>query len=100
MHLGGLVGTKKFKDLYITAKVDEWIRQLELLSKIATAEPQSAYCAFTVGFKQKVTYTMGTIPDICQDLQKLDHYVENVFIPALTDGHILTASKGICYPDQ
>ena len=31
---------------------------------------------------------MWTIPDICQHLQKLDHNVEKLFIPALTDGHI------------
>ena len=31
---------------------------------------------------------MRTIPDICQHLQKLDQYVEKVFIPALIDGHI------------
>ena len=30
-YLGGSVGTRKFKDLYITAKVNEWISQLELL---------------------------------------------------------------------
>ena len=28
------------------------------------------------------------IPDICQHLQKLDQYVEKVFIPVLFDGHI------------
>ena len=28
------------------------------------------------------------IPDICGHLQKLDQYVEKVFIPALIDGHI------------
>ena len=61
---------------------------MELLAKIAVIEPQSAYCAFTAGFKHKVTYTMRTIPDICQHLQKLDQYVEKVFIPALIDGHI------------
>ena len=86
-YLGGSVGTKKFKDLYITIKVNEWISQLELLLKIAAIEPQSAYCAFTASFKNKVTYTMRTIPDICQHLQKLDQYVENVFIPTLIDGH-------------
>ena len=31
---------------------------------------------------------MRTIPDICQYLQKLDHYVEKFFTPALIDGHI------------
>ena len=61
---------------------------MELLSKIATIEPQSACCAFTAGLKHKVTYTMRTIPDIFQQLQKLNQYVEKVFIPALIDGHI------------
>ena len=31
---------------------------------------------------------MRTIPDICQYLQKLDHYIEKVCILAFTDGHI------------
>ena len=61
---------------------------MELLPKIAAIEPQSAYCAFTADLKHKVTYTIRTIPDICQHLQKLDKYVEKVFIPALIDGHI------------
>ena len=69
-------------------KVNEWISQLKLLSKIAAIEPQCAYCAFTAGFKHKVTFTMRTIPGICQHLQKLDQYVEKVFIPALTNGHV------------
>ena len=63
-YLGGSFGIGKFKDLYITTKVNEWISQLELLSKIAATEPQFAYCAFTASFKHKVTYTMRTIPDI------------------------------------
>ena len=35
--------------------------------------------------KHKVIYTMRTIPDICQHLQKLDQYVEKIFIPALKE---------------
>ena len=64
------------------------ISQLELLSKIAAIEPQSAYCVFTAGLKHKVAYIMRTIPDICQNLQKFDQYVEKHFIPALIDRHI------------
>ena len=70
----GSADTRKFKDLYITTKVTEWISQLELLSKIAY------YCAFTADFKHKVTCTMSTIPDICQHLQKLDQYVKEGYI--------------------
>ena len=45
----------------------------------AVIELQSAYYAFTAGFKHK-----ATISDICQ---KLDHCVEKVFTPAPIDGH-------------
>ena len=38
-QLGGSVGTRKFKDVYIKTKVNEWISQSELLTKIATIEP-------------------------------------------------------------
>ena len=62
---------------------------MEVLSKTVAVEPKSAYSAFTAGFKHKVTYTMRTIPDVCQHLQKLDQYVEKLFIPAPVDGHIL-----------
>ena len=43
---------------YTQVKVNEWISQLELLSKIAAIEPQSSYCALTAGFKYQ------GIPDI------------------------------------
>ena len=59
---------------------------MELLSKIAAIESQSAYCSFTVSFKHKVT--MRAIPDICQHLRKLNQDVEKAFIPALIDGYI------------
>ena len=36
--------------------------KLELLFKIF--EPQSAYCAFTVGFKHEITYTMRVTSNI------------------------------------
>ena len=66
-QLGGSVGTRKFKDVYIKTKVNEWISQSELLTKIATIEPESAYCTLINSLKHMPsTYTMRRIPDICQ----------------------------------
>ena len=53
-------------------KVLEWINQLEVLSKIAAVEPQTAHCAFVGGFKHKATYTIRTVPNIRKHLEKLD----------------------------
>ena len=45
-YLGGAVGTRKFKDLYITTKFNQ---------RIAAIELQSADSAFTASFKHKLT---------------------------------------------
>ena len=72
---------------------DEWIQQLEELTNIAKSEPQAAYAAFTAGFKHKVTYFIRTIPNLKDVLKRLDDVLENKFIPALTEGHVLSREE-------
>ena len=67
--------------------------QLTVWSKIAKTEPQAAYSAFVSGFKHKLTYYIRTMPNIKHHLTQLDAFVDNVFIPAITDGHICTAEE-------
>ena len=64
--------------------------QLEVLSNIAKSEPQAAYSAFTAGFQHKLTYFIRTIPDLAEILKPLDDYINDHFLPALTEGHILS----------
>ena len=61
--------------------------QLETLAEIAKSEPQSAYTAFTSGFKHRMTYFMRTIPNLQEVLQPLDDTINTKFIPAITEGH-------------
>ena len=42
-HLGAVIGSEAFKVSYVKSLVDDWIKQLKLLSVIAESEPQSAY---------------------------------------------------------
>ena len=75
--------------------VNSWYDQLMVLSKIAKAEPQAAYAAFVSGFKHKLTYGcyIRTMPNIKQHLTRLDAIVDDVFIPATTDGHLCTTDE-------
>ena len=61
--------------------------------KLARYEPQAAYSAFTAGFKHKVTYFMRTIPNLSEILKPLDDHIDNLFIQAITEGHILKENK-------
>ena len=92
-YLGGFVGTKEASVEYVVELRDEWIRQLEELSKIAKSEPQAAYSAFTAGFQHKMTYFIRTIPDLAETLKPLDDCINNNLIPAITEGHVLSDAE-------
>ena len=91
-YLGGFVGTKEGSENYVQELRDEWIEQLEVLADIAKSEPQAAYSAFTAGFQHKMTYFIRTIPNTAEILKPLDECLDNKFIPAITEGHVLSAA--------
>ena len=89
-YLGGFVGTNESANEYVTELRDDWISQLEVLSEIAKSEPQAAYSGFTAGFQHKMTYFIRTIPSLTDILKPLDECINNKFIPAITEGHVLS----------
>ena len=89
-YLGGFVGTEASSEEYVQELIDEWIKQLQELTKIAKSEPQASYSAFVSGFQHKMMYFIRTIPDLQDILKPLDDYLTEHFIPAITEGHILS----------
>ena len=63
------------------------------LSKIAKSQPQAAYSAFVGGFKHRLTYHIRTMPNINEELKALDHLIDTIFIPAISDGHICSQDE-------
>ena len=89
-YLGGFVGTREGAEEYAKELLADWISQLQELTKIAKSEPQAAYSAFITGFKHKITYYIRTMPNMSENIRPLDEYLTNHFIPAITEGHILS----------
>ena len=87
------MGTREGAVKYVNSLQNEWVEQLEKLSEIAKSEPQAAYAAFTAGFKHKVTYFIRTIPNLKDVLKPLDDVIDQKFIPALTEGHVLSGEE-------
>ena len=85
-HLGAVIGTANFKQNYMKEKINQWIQELPILSKIVWYELQAAYSYFVIGFKDKTTYFMRTIPNIDKELKPLDDVVRTEFIPAIAGG--------------
>ena len=86
-YLGGFVGKVEGAEKYVSELVEEWVAEMENLSKVARSEPQAAYSLFTSGFRHKITYFIRVIPNLQEVLKPLDDVIDNKFIPAITEGH-------------
>ena len=64
-------------------RVNEWIAELKLLTKIAKFYLQTAYCGFTSGFRQKFNYVIRTIPNINHLLQPIENVIRQEFVTSL-----------------
>ena len=65
-------------------KVDQWRAELEKLAKIATSQPQAAFCALTRSIKSKWTYLARTTKNISQLLQPIEDIIRYKIIPTIT----------------
>ena len=50
-HLGAVIGTANFKQNYMKERINQWIQELRILSKIAWHKPQAAYSCFIEQFQ-------------------------------------------------
>ena len=83
-HLGAALGTQTFVEAYVTSKVQEWVREVKQLAKIANSQPHAAYAALTHGLTSKWSYLSRTIPDIGDLFLPLEHTIRYDLLPALT----------------
>ncbi|XP_066911589.1 uncharacterized protein [Clytia hemisphaerica] len=86
-YLGGIIGTEESKTEYFKTKVSSWVDQISELSKIAKSQPQCAYAAFVGGFVHKFNYHLRVMSDISDLLGPVDNVIDDLFIPAITEGH-------------
>ena len=94
-HLGAAIGSVEFRDVFVKEKVNDWVCQLIMLSKVATFYP---YCAFTAGFRHKFSYIVRTIPDLSEHLQPVEDVIRHKFIPALCEGHSCNDDEHLLLP--
>ena len=83
-YLGVPLGTEDYCHSFVMEKVEQWTKELELLSSIATSQPHAAYAAFTHGLMSKWSYLSRTTPNINSSLQPLETTIRTKLIPALT----------------
>ena len=84
-YLGSFIGTEQGKDDFIDRKVEEWCKDLQQLTEIASREPQVAYAAYVYGLSKRWNYVCRTTPGIAKRLIPLEQVTRESFIPAILD---------------
>ena len=91
--LGAVVGTEEFRKEYVIMRVNEWVTELKLPTKISKFYQQAANFAFTSYFRQKFTHTIRTIPNTSQLLQPIENVIQQEFITSLLEERTWIKSK-------
>ena len=94
-YLGGFIGKPEARYQYAQELVSKWIKEVQILSKIAKCEPQTAYTAFVSGYRHKLTYHIRTFENLSEHLKPLDDVITSEFIPAITEGHICSEDERV-----
>lgn len=68
--------------------MQQWVKEIELLSQIAEAYPHVAYMAFVYVYQHKFTYLMRTVPDIPTNLEPLENTIRNSFLKAVLNVYV------------
>ena len=63
-YLGAVIGSRSYKEDFINEKIDQRIKEVKLLSKIAKIESQCELCCFISRYKHKLNYYTRTVPNI------------------------------------
>ena len=83
-HLGAPVGSSEYVSKFVNDKMQQFSKELKLLSAIAVTQPHAAFAAYTHGLTSKWSYLTRTIPSISDHLKVLDDILSLDFIPTLT----------------
>ncbi len=98
--LGAAIGTSAYVDRFVSSKIEEWVAEVERLSKIALSHPQASYAALTHGLVGRWTYVLRTIPTIAALLDPLETAVRCKLLPAMLNRPAVNACdwKVLCLP--
>ena len=88
--LGSVIGTKSFREQYIENKVEDWVKDLQLLSNYAQDDPQAAYSALTIGLWSWWTH-FQTVPDMSELFVPLENVIIEQLIHTLTGQEVSDA---------
>ena len=83
-HKGAPLVRPDYVSQYVSEKVQQWSKELKLLSSIAITQPHATFAAYIHGLASKWSFLGCTTPLISPQLKVLEDILRTYFIPTLT----------------
>ena len=94
-HMGAVIGSDEFKEMYVSQKIAKWVEDVEALTEIAKDEPQAVYASYTKAISHRWTYIQRTIPNISNLFAPLEACIREKLIPALIGRNVSDLERNI-----
>ena len=85
-YLGGVIGDVTGIESFVESKVNDWSRYVELLSSLATDQPQAAYIGLTRSLQSEWLFLQRVTPNCGNLFNTIENVLSTLFIPSLL-GH-------------
>ena len=82
--MGATLGTRTFTENFVSEKVLEWTKEIEVLSAFTVSQPHASYACYTHGLSSKWTFLCRTIPNISELFRPLEEAIRYKCLPAIT----------------
>ena len=94
-HIGAVIGTDSFKELYVSEKVTNWVKDIEKLAEIAKEDPQAALCGYNTGLCRRWAFIQRTVEDVGPFFEPIENVLRNAFIPNIIGRPISNLERNI-----
>ena len=82
--LGAALGGDGFQNQFVSAKISQWVSEVEKLAQIAKTQPQPAYAVFTHGLIWHWVYSQMVSAISSAQLRPLETAIRQRLLPAMT----------------
>lgn len=83
LHLKELVLISPITENFVSEKVLEWTKEIEVLSAFAVSQPHASCACYTHGLFSKWTFLCRAIPNIIKLFHPLEYAIRYKLLPAL-----------------
>ena len=73
--------------MYVSKNVEEWVSDIQNISKIAETEPHAAYSGYCMGLSKRWLFLMRTTPNTAELFAPLESAITSLLLPSILRNH-------------